>query len=329
MRRISLLLITALCAAGSALATELPAAQDSTSDYSQADSLTAAYASAADTRVPVYNIGFEPSPEMTERLSIERSSDLQLAPWPDTLSLTWLPDKRKYVPTSIYALPYSITRSNPNWHRMWINTTVLSSAFVGTLVVLECLPEDATNWNRASIQRVPPLRRWYHNVFERNPDIDGDNAIFNYVLHPYAGAAYFMAARSQGFNFYQSLLYSSIISNIGWEFGIEAFMERPSYQDLIITPVVGSVLGEMFYRVKRHIVNHDYTLAGSPLLGNIVAFLVDPVNEAVDLFRGNYARDYAHRHRTRSGQYVDRGVESSLMPTLVPGGAGFAFSCRF
>lgn len=62
---------------------------------------------------------------------------------------------------SIYAFPYSKNRSLPQWHRMWVNTAVLGSAFVSTLLVLECLPEDATTWNRAAIQEVPPFTRWY------------------------------------------------------------------------------------------------------------------------------------------------------------------------
>lgn len=48
-------------------------------------------------------------------------------------------------------------------------------------------------------------------------------------------------------------------------------MERPSIQDIFVTPLVGSALGEMFYKLKRHIVSNDYRLWGSPVIGNIVA----------------------------------------------------------
>lgn len=191
---------------------------------------------------------------------------------------------------NIYFMPYSRTKSYKDWKRLWINTGTLVGAYVGALFVLEMLPEDATSWNRAAIQQTPMFKRWFRNVFKLGPEIDGDKAIFNFVLHPYAGAVYFMAARSCGFNMWQSLLYSACISTIGWEFGIEAFMERPSIQDIFITPLVGSLIGECFYNVKRHIVRHGYTLAGSPVLGNVVAFLVDPVNEVIGLFAGNPCR---------------------------------------
>ena len=190
-------------------------------------------------------------------------------------------------PRTIYAKPASWTYSDPWWHGMWINTAVLTGAFVSTLFVLEILPENATAWNRADITSVPFYRRWFRNNFKRGPEWDHDNPIFNFVLHPYAGAAYFMSARTCGFNFWQSFLYSAIISTVGWEFGIEACMERPSYQDLVITPVIGSLMGEGFYRAKRLIVYNNYELLGSPVLGHIVAFLLDPVNEVVGALRGN------------------------------------------
>ena len=230
---------------------------------------------------------------------------------------------------SIYMEPYSRHGGlHPDWHRMWINTAVLSGAFLGTLFVLQCLPEDATAWNRAAYQNTTFYSRWYKNIFVKNPEIDHDNAIFNYVLHPYAGAAYFMAARSCGFSFWGSMLYSALISTVGWEFGVEACMERPSYQDIIITPVVGSILGELFYKCKRHIVEH-YTLWGSRIMGNIVVFLVDPVNEVVNLFRGSYERK-AHLGTDNPSVIRERPlVTSTLTPAIVGGAPGFTLTCTF
>lgn len=97
-------------------------------------------------------------------------------------AIVTVPDDR-----SIYCHPYSMTFNSPDWKRMWTNTAVLASAYVGTLLVLECLPADATSWNRAEIQDVPLFKRWYNHVIRSGPEIDHDNPIFNYVLHPYAG----------------------------------------------------------------------------------------------------------------------------------------------
>lgn len=225
----------------------------------------------------------------------------------------------KDEPVSPYALPYTVTGNSYDWHRLWINTATLSGAFVGTLLVLECLPEDATSWNRAELQDVPLFKRWHKHVIKKGPEWDHDKFYFNYILHPYAGATYFMAARSCGFNFWRSSLYSSIISTVGWEFGIEAFMERPSIQDIFVTPIVGSCIGEGFYHVKRWLVDNDYRLFGSPILGGILAFLVDPVNEFTGLWLGNPARKIAHEKAKRPD-----GVGFSLTPTRMNGCKGFS-----
>ena len=148
-------------------------------------------------------------------------------------------------------------------------------------------------------------KRWVRNVKD-GPHWDGDNPIFNFVLHPYAGAAYYMGARSAGFNCWGSFVYSFCISNLFWEYGFEAFNEIPSVQDIIITPVVGSLMGEGFYLIKRHIVSNGYRLWGSKPLGYAVAFLVDPLNEVVGYFRGDQRRACL-KAKARSGE----GFQSS------------------
>ncbi len=235
---------------------------------------------------------------------------------PDTAMMPWArAHMHRHEPPTIYAMPASWTLNVPNWKRLWTNTAVLGGAYVTAMGVLECLPEGSTNWNKKEIQSVPFYKRWWRHVIKEGPEWDGDSWIFNFVLHPYAGAVYFMAARSNGFNFYRSLLYSACVSTIGWEFGVEGIMERPSIQDIFITPLVGSIMGEGFYRIKRYIVHHDYHLWGSALLGNIVAFIVDPVNEVVGLFNGNPARRYA--------------ATLSLTPSITAHHVGFSLLATF
>lgn len=233
-------------------------------------------------------------------------------------------DPQPTPPETIYELPYSVTGRCYDWKRLWVNTATLGGAFVGSLLVLECLPEDATSWNRAELQDVPLFKRWHKHVIKQGPEWDHDKFYFNYILHPYAGAAYYMAARSCGFNAWQSLLYCSLISNVGWEFGIEAFMERPSIQDMLITPLVGSAIGEGFYKLKRIIVSNGYTLAGSPVLGNIVVFLIDPVNEVIGLFGGNPARQWAKRNK--AGEFSSSIIFPATNPQI---NFGIALSCTF
>lgn len=220
---------------------------------------------------------------------------------------------------NIYDLPYSRKASCPDWGRLWLNTGVLAAGELTMLGVLQLLPENATAWNKERITSIPFWKRWSYHV-SRGPVWDGDNPIFNYILHPYAGAVYYMGARSIGFNQLGSFLYCFAISNVLWEYGVEAFMEKPSIQDLILTPLSGLLLGEVFYKVKRNIVNNGYRLWGSRFWGNVVAFLVDPVNEVIGLFAGNPCRESLKR-KSR--------VDVSCTPWAVPfdGGAyGFTVS---
>ena len=190
---------------------------------------------------------------------------------------------------NIYGEPYSITENYPNYKNLGVNTGVLFGAGFVALGVLNMLPDGATAWNKGEILKTAFFKRWGNNVIA-GPIWDDDNYVFNYILHPYAGAVYYMGARSQGFNLWYSALYTLGISTIFWEYGIEAFMEIPSLQDLIITPIAGTLIGECFYLVKRHIVSNDYKLWGSHFLGGLVAFIVDPINEVIGLVRGNPCR---------------------------------------
>ena len=189
-------------------------------------------------------------------------------------------------PRTLYDLPYSYTRRMHDWQRLASNTTVFTLCGVATLYILETLPEDATAWNKKELKRMGLFERWKYHA-DKGIVWDKDNPIFNYILHPYGGAVYYMSARSCGFNVLGSLAYSTFVSAFLWEYGIECFNEIPSVQDLFITPVAGMVVGECFYRIKRTIVANNYHLFGSWFLGHMVAWIVDPLNEFVGLISGN------------------------------------------
>lgn len=251
--------------------------------------------------------GVTPSPSLTDAVV---TVELE----PDSVDIP-AAEPSRWV--TLYDLPYSMTTRRDNWHNLWVNTGVLFAGGFTALGILELLPEDATAWNKDDSR---PLLKRYADHFRAGPVWDGDKAIFNAVLHPYAGAAYYMSARSQGFNVLGSLAYCVGISTLFWEYGIECFMEVPSIQDLIVTPLGGAVLGEAFYLLKRHIVHHDYRLFGSPVIGNVVAFIIDPVNEVIGLFRGNPCRQ---RHYTSP---APRGGGIKASSAIIPLNGGLCFN---
>jgi len=111
-------------------------------------------------------------------------------------------------------------------------------------LVLTILPDDFTKWKEADKFQWPVMKKQYINSYTKPPVFDKDLWEVNYILHPYQGAFYFNNIRSQGATFWQSSLYCLMQSCI-WEYIWEGGMEQPSIQDLIVTPVVGSVLGEL------------------------------------------------------------------------------------
>lgn len=155
------------------------------------------------------------------------------------------------------------------------NLTYLLAAGVGLIWLL---PESVSKWDRDEIRATGLLEKWKRNV-SQGPVIDQDDAVVNYVGHPLSGAAYYTLARSSGHTMFQSFGYSVVISTFFWEYGVEAFAEKPSIQDLIITPVLGSILGEFFYRWTNKIEANGGKVLGSKRLGSVILFVFNPAKK--------------------------------------------------
>ena len=76
---------------------------------------------------------------------------------------------------------------------------------------------------------------------------DTDHWFHNFVGHPYGGSIYYNTVRVKGATPVQSFLFAGAMS-LWWEYALEAMAERPSIQDIVITPVAGAVLGEFVHR---------------------------------------------------------------------------------
>jgi Domain of unknown function (DUF3943) len=112
--------------------------------------------------------------------------------------------------------------------------------------VLYLLPESVTKWT--ADQRKTSMSQWWENV--QHPQWDEDNWYVNYLGHPYFGAIAYVRARERRFGAFGGFWYAALLSTL-YEFGIEALFERPSYQDLIVTPVGGLFLGALVFEPIR------------------------------------------------------------------------------
>ncbi|MEA1892576.1 MAG: DUF3943 domain-containing protein [Campylobacterota bacterium] len=138
------------------------------------------------------------------------------------------------------------------------------------------LPESITKWNLDVLDDASLSQRWKNNV-KAGPVMDEDDFFINYIGHPVSGAWYYTMARNDGLDPFESFLFSTFVSTFIWEYGYEAFAEIPSIQDLIATPIVGSLLGEYFIYLEKQIDKNSGKIWGYQSLGSISYFLIDPI----------------------------------------------------
>lgn len=204
-----------------------------------------------------------------------------------------------------------------DFRKLRYNTSIYLGATVVTFGVLWIMPEHATNWDKEEMKQNGFFWKWKENV-KAGPMMDNDKWPLNYLAHPYCGGIYYMTARSSGFNILESFGYSTLMSTFFWEYGIESFAEIPSTQDLIITPILGSVVGESFFIAKKSIVKHHHKILKSKLLGYTALFFMDPFNTILDGF------GYQSKVKTQMN-FAPVGVNLfSKAPVL-----GFNFSAQF
>lgn len=139
------------------------------------------------------------------------------------------------------------------------------------VAVLYALPDEQTRFDKDNAG----WSKWRYNV--THPVWDEDEAYLNYGLHPYWGAAYYIRGRERGLTRWESFGYAALLSGL-YEYGAEAFFEPVSYQDLIVTPLIGSLLGEFVFSPLR---NYIRSKPGGPdRLDQLVLILTDPLGAA-------------------------------------------------
>jgi hypothetical protein len=114
-------------------------------------------------------------------------------------------------------------------------------------VFLIIAPESLTKWGNEDKLKIKSILKQYNKTYTTAPVFDKDNWYVNYIGHPYQGSFYYNSLRSQDLSFWNSSLFC-IANTLSWEYLWEGGFEDPSIQDLILTPVIGSLLGELIHR---------------------------------------------------------------------------------
>jgi len=131
------------------------------------------------------------------------------------------------------------------WKKIGRAELFIGGAELFGITVLMLSPKEVTGWSPDWTQDA---WRNMKRSLSMAPVWDDDDWQINYVGHPIAGSIYYNSLRSQNASIFHSFLFATAQSFI-WEYIIEATAEKPSTQDLFITPIVGSILGESIHRL--------------------------------------------------------------------------------
>ncbi|MEF1289731.1 DUF3943 domain-containing protein [Vibrio sp. M260118] len=163
-----------------------------------------------------------------------------------------------------------------DWDYLMGQTYTILGLSVATVGLMTLLPEEITKWEKDDRDISSLGSKWKDNV-SSGPVWDRDEHVLNYIMHPYFGGVYYTAARHAGFDEFESFLYSATMSTFFWEYGVEAFAEVPSWQDIFITPFFGAIVGEMMFEKEQDIVASGGEVMGSESLGSVSLFFLNPV----------------------------------------------------
>lgn len=168
------------------------------------------------------------------------------------------------------------TAYNKRYH-FWIP----AAEVVGTLALTVALDRFVLN---ADYARIGPAT-WKYNL-EKEWEWDSDRFGVNFIGHPYSGTLTFNAGRANGYNFYHSFGFA-VAGSLLWEYFGEN--TRPSYNDIIYTPVNGAFLGEILYRLSSNILD-DRTRGAERVFRELAATVVDPMRGFNRLIQGKMFR---------------------------------------
>jgi hypothetical protein len=216
-------------------------------------------------------------------------------------NFTDIPEDWLYIPTlpsSIYSGMIPTHLSNQEKQRVMAqlssDTGSILALAAGTITFLYFMPESVSKWPREK-KDMSLGKLWgrYDDSVTKGPVWDRDKPEINYIGHPYFGAAYYTHAMEKNFTRLESLSYSFMMSACMYEYGLEAFFEYPSIQDLIVTPVAGAVVGELFISLMNTIRSNGEQVLGSKALGSVCMFILDPISgtlEPINRFNEKYSK---------------------------------------
>ncbi len=196
------------------------------------------------------------------------------------------PAKSKTIDTKIENRYGDLLRDDPEYNKrysLWIPAVdIIGLNFLLNVTDRYILKLDFSNTNFTTWKRTLSAGWPWGKGWEWDKDRFGNN----FFSHPYFGAMYFNAARSNGYNFYSSFAFA-----VGGAYMWKMFGENgtPEREDLINTSISGACFGEILYRLSSNILD-DRTRGSDRVFREIAAGIIDPVRGFNRLLQGKTFR---------------------------------------
>ncbi len=99
--------------------------------------------------------------------------------------------------------------------------------------------------------------RMYRRTFTLPPVWDDDHWSWNYEVHPVMSSFSYLSYRNRGAH-WTGAIAGTALNSIIYEYVIAGGTQQPSWNDMIATPILGSLLGEGIYQVKKLMLRDKY-----------------------------------------------------------------------
>ncbi len=99
--------------------------------------------------------------------------------------------------------------------------------------------------------------RMYKRTFTLPPVWDSDTFSWNYVVHPIMGSFSYLAYRNKRAHWAEAFAGAALNSAI-YEYFIAGATQQPSINDMVMTPILGSLLGEGIYQLKKQMLRNRH-----------------------------------------------------------------------
>jgi hypothetical protein len=126
---------------------------------------------------------------------------------------------------------------------------------------------------------------WSDNI-KNGWEWDNDRFGVNFFLHPFTGGNYFIAGRSSGYSYWESIPFA-VEGSLMWEYFGET--TRPSYNDIVNTTLNGVFGGEVLYRLSSNILD-DRTTGSERVAREFAAAILSPMRFASRLMQGKLTK---------------------------------------